>query len=1403
MGQAHSATVVPVVIPLHIAQKRFSPVELEQLRSEFDAHACVPGEQQQPGAAGQQQQQRAAPPAPRATTAASAVATTTPVTYNSIAYSCAPLPASIPVQPTPVVKELPRLDFVLHFLGVNVPSILLKGILRYADPQGRGFITWQRFLSACAIFKKATNDEKLQFLTIVYDLNGTQQLTRNDLQRLLVSLHSTTELVHKKLSAITALVQDCFVTVKEFLNEGATPDAAPASSEKPLSDEETLPCALMVQWAEASKDPDAHALVSWLAAPSDEGVQKQEDPGTLADAESSAVVASRRKLLRSSFFTKPVVTNTNIALQELLNFSSKTLQDLFAIYEQLRFSPAATVESSVEKETVRKIMRPFVRLELLEYALCAYSAPPAGDGQLADEVLLRDFICGLSTLCKGTVDEKLQCWFEIYDTDKDGRLGMPDLSALLSAVWTMQLLHQQLRASVNFGEDDEEADTVTSAVNINEKQRTAVAAHVEDLCKSAFTAAGIGGEGNVKISLYQYEAWLKENPTTKQLLERLPKLSSVFMGVKPDSAAEEKGLIRQLLARMHRPSQQRTLREGSVYYVLSSTWWNAWKEYAHYDSEEPISDSEVEDAPTDGPGPIDNRALVIASADTLEVSEYTLPLLQANLVEGSDFVFVDASVWGTLYGWYGGSPVVPRKVIREGDQKTTTIELYPYTIQVYLHRANSVTYNLSVLKGSEKERPQLCTLTVSRKEKMANIERYCFRYFRLFADAKVRLWVCDRKTGQHDLVDDTTKSVEESLVTDGQLFALEVARADGTWPVTTTASVHAVDTLKKQTQQLLPLQLRKQSRIRGVIGLTNLGNTCFMNATLQCLSNTWLLTEFFANRKHEQDLNTTNPLGHHGDVAQQYASVVSKLWSGGRLTSCFSPSSFKKTLARYAQQFAGNQQHDAHELLIFLLDALHEDLNRVKKKPYTEAVDAEGKSDEELANLSWDTYKLRNQSVVVDLCQGQTRSVLTCPTCGYASVTFEPFSCLSLPLPIEQDRLLEVVLFYSHGQLTTKYGVIVPQDGTVADVKVQLCKLCGLQPAQIVLADVGKCYFCAFLGNHKSLRTVTGTVVYAYEVTAPTYVPRAAVPLQEDIRPPQPQPPQSRTPMQWISGFLRRGTRGNGAPQTPSSNVGTACDPKPPKSASPKSPTITRPETLEAAGPKTTSSQHVATKLEAPKAEPPPQTVNSMAATEALEAVTDPVIHIHFIHRLKSQREVWLLAPQRAQLFGRPIIVSLRLSELSYASIQRQLWLQIQPCTSSKAACSDHKVPSDQATSSSSVLPAALPYSLSVTNRTGTACGLCTWSCLCLGCRLDEAHMHDVPWDTVQATIAVDWDQSFAVNQYDATKASAFLTHKSVTVCNASITRNMTLQQCLNRMIEEEKLDKDSTWYCPRYSAQA
>jgi ubiquitin C-terminal hydrolase len=100
-----------------------------------------------------------------------------------------------------------------------------------------------------------------------------------------------------------------------------------------------------------------------------------------------------------------------------------------------------------------------------------------------------------------------------------------------------------------------------------------------------------------------------------------------------------------------------------------------------------------------------------------------------------------------------------------------------------------------------------------------------------------------------------------------------------------------------------------------------------MNAVVQCLSNTPKLKDYFLNDSYQTDLNVENPLGFGGLVASEFSLLVYALWLGK--FKQISPICFKSTIGKYNEQFLNNDQQDAQEFLLFLLDGLHEDLNRV------------------------------------------------------------------------------------------------------------------------------------------------------------------------------------------------------------------------------------------------------------------------------------------------------------------------------------------------------------------------------------------------------------------------------------------------------------------------------------------
>lgn len=82
----------------------------------------------------------------------------------------------------------------------------------------------------------------------------------------------------------------------------------------------------------------------------------------------------------------------------------------------------------------------------------------------------------------------------------------------------------------------------------------------------------------------------------------------------------------------------------------------------------------------------------------------------------------------------------------------------------------------------------------------------------------------------------------------------------------------------------------------------------------------------------------------------------------------------------------------------------------MKNKPYIELKDDEGRPDQEFAVERWNAHTARNQSIIVDLMHGQYKSKLTCPKCNKVSITFDPFSSVTLPIP--QKSLMEMFLYY-------------------------------------------------------------------------------------------------------------------------------------------------------------------------------------------------------------------------------------------------------------------------------------------------------------------------------------------------------------------------------------------------------
>lgn len=156
-------------------------------------------------------------------------------------------------------------------------------------------------------------------------------------------------------------------------------------------------------------------------------------------------------------------------------------------------------------------------------------------------------------------------------------------------------------------------------------------------------------------------------------------------------------------------------------------------------------------------------------------------------------------------------------------------------------------------------------------------------------------------------------------------------------------------------------------------------------------------------------MNYKNALGTQGRLVKAYSKLMTEMWvdKDGRTA----PWDVKKAIGAVAQQFQGFAQQDSYELFNYLVDTLHEDLNRVIEKPYIESKDSDGRPDAVVSQEHWEAYTARNKSVIVDLMYGQLKSRLTCFTCGSVSNTFDPFLALSVPIPKPSKKRISVTVF--------------------------------------------------------------------------------------------------------------------------------------------------------------------------------------------------------------------------------------------------------------------------------------------------------------------------------------------------------------------------------------------------------
>lgn len=572
---------------------------------------------------------------------------------------------------------------------------------------------------------------------------------------------------------------------------------------------------------------------------------------------------------------------------------------------------------------------------------------------------------------------------------------------------------------------------------------------------------------------------------------------------------------------------ERPGQKGDVWYLISSRWWEKW------------SDSTSPEPKSRGLPSIDNSALVDHRS------------LRIGLCEHTEYRVITAAAWRALYAWYGGpGPPLPRRVIElEGHRE---LEMYPLRLHVSRTDCDG---NCLLLDR---------TLEVSRAELLREVrEKACAVH-----GIKVPVSILHRSTPHSEWVEgDESQTLHALGLIDGHYILL---RLQGT-----KASV---------------MRAASTSWAHGIVGLQNLGNTCYMNASLQCLIHTPLLPEYFA-KEYLYDLNRESTWGTGGKLAVAFSELLADVSRAReRGWGVIAPRGFVRMFTELLHEFAGWAQQDAQEFLSVFLTGLSDDVNRSKDKPYSALKDAAGRQDHDIAQEAWALHCRRECSAVSALFSGQLKSALRCTSCGHESSTFDPFMSLQVPLPEQSFRWVTCTVLSSPRaglvQHTVRLCARVPKRGRVADLVNSAAELVKLNPADLIVAEVADGYVFRILKTSVVLSTLR-------EDSRPTifHVPAPGQdlqPLPQQQQVPPPQDAQSAAELE-----LRR----------------------------------SRTEPLE--GP----TANVRKSEDADRA--------IRAIRSSLPGADDSTVVVHFLHRRLQKVREYFLNPYKPEVFGMPILARL------------------------------------------------------------------------------------------------------------------------------------------------------------------
>jgi ubiquitin C-terminal hydrolase len=183
------------------------------------------------------------------------------------------------------------------------------------------------------------------------------------------------------------------------------------------------------------------------------------------------------------------------------------------------------------------------------------------------------------------------------------------------------------------------------------------------------------------------------------------------------------------------------------------------------------------------------------------------------------------------------------------------------------------------------------------------------------------------------------------------------------------------------------------------VGFDNLGNTCFMNTSLQCLIHTEsFMKRFFDEKDRITGISYIRPTPLSKAILELCDEILKKSDVG---KNSVAPTDFKRLFGSAHRMFSGYSQHDSQEFLRVLLDDISQELNRIVSMPKYRELDTKI-NDKVTLNKEYDRLcKAREDSIVMNTFSLQIVNIFTCLDCNYETYSFEKYT--DIPILLEKE----------------------------------------------------------------------------------------------------------------------------------------------------------------------------------------------------------------------------------------------------------------------------------------------------------------------------------------------------------------------------------------------------------------